>query len=63
MTDVEELVADICKYVAEHSSNSTKEFTFATPYPRWELDSYSLLEHIAEVTGVSRKQIAEWSTL
>ena len=53
----EELVKLIAKWVAD---NVEQESIFLTPCPEYTVDAHSLLDYIAEQTGISREQISEW---
>jgi len=55
--EIEELVKDLAKYV---SINAWRESAFLTPHPEHLINAHSLLDHISEVTGISKQTIGKW---
>lgn len=56
-SDTYELVKSIAEWVKQ---NAEHESIFLTPDPAWECNVHALLDHISEVTGISKERIGEW---
>jgi len=55
--DNAELVKSIAQWVTR---NAEAESIFLTPRPRHLVSAHRLLDHVSDVTGISREQIGEW---
>ncbi len=57
MTREEILVEQIAKWVVAHAE---KESGFLYVNPGWNINAHALLDHISEITGISKEQIKCW---
>ncbi len=58
MNKEEALVKQIAKWVAKRAD---KESIFLSASPEWNINARDLLDHISDITGISKEQIGHWT--
>jgi hypothetical protein len=60
MTD-RELAESIARWVGQNAEKDSA-MLYPAEFRSWTVNATSLLDHIAEVTGIEKEQLGEWAT-